>query len=210
VEVRYRPSRKLPPVPTLATIESAITDEGTMTGKNDEERVLLALRNKAMIELSYGSGLRRSEIARLAIEDLDFTAATARILGKGGKSRIVPLTAAACEAIRAYLSHRRASTGPLFVSVTKGTRLQSDSLWLIFKRTGGIRPHLYRHACATHLLKNGCDLRIIQELLGHTLLTSTQLYTHIEKHDLRRVINSAHPRGLGQATAVCPTGGNIR
>jgi site-specific recombinase XerD len=175
----------LPRVPSVHKIAEALS--GSSGGIRD-------LRNRAMIELAYGSGLRRAEIVRLNVTDIDCRGMTARVTGKGNKVRIVPVTQAACNAIREYLLERKASRGPLFVGHPAETRLVPCSLNLIFKQNGGIRPHLYRHACATHMLSNGCDIRILQELLGHEYLTTTQVYTHIDKHDLRRIVNGVHPR----------------
>lgn len=177
---------RLPRVPSVDKIDAALS--GSSGGS------IRDLRNRAMIELAYGSGLRRVEIVRLNVTDIDCRGMTGRVIGKGNKVRIVPLTQAACNAVREYLLERKASRGPLFVGHPQGTRLVPCSLNLIFKQNGGIRPHLYRHACATHMLGNGCDIRILQELLGHEYLTTTQVYTHIDKHDLRRIVNGVHPR----------------
>jgi len=173
-------------VPSTHEIAAALS--GTNGGS------ICDLRNRAMLELAYGSALRRAEITRLNITDVDRHGMTARITGKGNKVRIVPLTHAACEAMRAYLLERKAAFGPLFTAHPQGTRLTPPTLNGIFNKTGGIRPHLYRHACATHMLGNGCDIRTIQELLGHKYLTTTQKYIHINKYDLRRVVNGIHPR----------------
>jgi integrase/recombinase XerC len=181
-------AKGLPVVPSVTEIAGALSQAPTEGGS------LHDLRNRAMLELAYGSGLRRSEIVRLNITDIDLVGMTGRVTGKGDKVRIVPLSHAACEAMREYLLERKAARGPLFIAHPKGTRLTPFSLNAIFKKTGGIRPHLYRHACATHMLKNGCDIRIIQELLGHEYLTTTQVYTHITTHDLGSIVNRIHPR----------------
>lgn len=176
----------LPRVPSVSKITDTLSCAPNGTIRD--------LRNRAMIELAYGSGLRRAEIVRLNIADIDCRGMTARVSGKGNKVRIVPVTHASCSAVRDYLLERKAACGPLFVAHPQGTRLTPCSLNLIFKKNGGIRPHLYRHACATHMLGNGCDIRILQELLGHEYLTTTQVYTHIDRHDLRRIVNGVHPR----------------
>jgi integrase/recombinase XerC len=186
LHVRREKANGLPVVPSVTQVTAALSG----AFKNS----LWDVRNRAMLELAYGSGLRRSEIVRLNVTDIDLTAMTGRVTGKGGKVRIVPLTHAACEAMREYLRKRKAACGPLFVAHPSGTRLTPFTLNAIFKKTGGIRPHLYRHACATHMLKNGCDIRIIQELLGHQYLTTTQVYTHITTHDLSGIVNRIHPR----------------
>jgi integrase/recombinase XerC len=184
-------SAELPRVPSVHKVAAALS--GSSGGSVRD------LRNMAMIELAYGSGLRRAEIVRLNITDIDCRGMTARVTGKGNKVRIIPVTQAACNAIREYLLERKASRGPLFVGHPAETRLVPCSLNLIFKQNGGIRPHLYRHACATHMLSNGCDIRILQELLGHEYLTTTQVYTHIDKHDLRRIVNGVHPRSRARS-----------
>lgn len=145
-----------------------------------------------MAELAYGSGLRRGELERLNIEDIDLENGTAQVRGKGGKMRIVPLTAITIEFIRRVIADRKAYRGPLLVSFT-GRRLGGGAIGWIFAEKIGIRPHLLRHACATHMLRNGCNLRVIQDLLGHARLTTTMLYTHINKRDLQKVVNGFHP-----------------
>ena len=177
--------RKLPNVPSQPVIEEIISKLSNL----DTE---LSLRNLLIVELAYGSGLRRSEMITIAIEDINFEQKTVCITGKGGNDRIVPLTEKALEAIRGYLSIRQAYRGALLVSA-RGKRLAQNSVYYILREKAGIRPHLLRHACASHMLKNGCSIRIIQQLLGHKKLSSTQIYTRINKQDLREVINMKHP-----------------
>lgn len=153
----------------------------------------LDIRDRLMAELAYGSGLRRAELARLDIEDIDLETNTAQVMGKGSKPRVVPLTERTAQTIREYLRRRHASRGPLLVSFL-GRRLGVTGVYEIMRHRVGMRPHLMRHACATHLLKNGCGIRVIQELLGHERLASTYIYTAIEKNALRSVINRSHPR----------------
>jgi len=153
----------------------------------------LPLRNKLMAELAYGSGLRRTELSRLNIEDLDLENGTAQVLGKGDKTRIVPLTDKAKDAVRSYLAQRRAGRGPLFVSYA-GKRLRPGSIWWAFTEKIGLRTHALRHACATHMLARGCNMRVIQDLLGHERLSTTYIYTAVEKGKLREVIGNTHPR----------------
>jgi len=177
--------RKLPRVPSQPVIEGII---GNLAGSD----TILRIRDRLMIELAYGSGLRRSEMVKLDIEDINIERKTAYIIGKGGNERIVPLTAKALEALREYLSIRQAYRGALLVSFL-GKRLSSGSVYYIFRDKAGIRPHLLRHACASHMLKNGCSIRVIQQLLGHKKLSATQIYTQVNKEDLREVINRKHP-----------------
>jgi site-specific recombinase XerD len=177
--------RKLPRVPSQPVIEGII---GNLAGSD----TILRIRDRLMIELAYGSGLRRSEMVKLDIEDINIERKTAYIIGKGGNERIVPLTAKALEALREYLSIRQAYRGALLVSFL-GKRLSSGSVYSILRDKAGIRPHLLRHACASHMLKNGCSIRVIQQLLGHKKLSATQIYTQVNKEDLREVINRKHP-----------------
>jgi integrase/recombinase XerD len=182
--------RTLPHVPGESAIKKCIEDVHCVTESAGE---FTDLRDCALIELAYGSGLRRGELAALDIEDIDVEALQARARGKGGKERIVPLTASSVEAIKCYLAHRKASRGPLFISV-RGKRLNVGSITWLLRTKHGIRPHLLRHACATHLIKHGCDIRYIQELLGHKDLTTTQVYTHITSADLEKAVRRLHPR----------------
>jgi integrase/recombinase XerD len=168
-----------------------------------------ALRDRAMLELLYASGLRVSELTRARLEDLDLDNGAIRVTGKGNKTRIVPVGGAAREAIRSYLdlpTGRRASVRPvtsseLFLS-ERGRGLTPGRVWMIVKeiakRAGldeNVYPHLLRHSFATHLLNHGADLRIIQEMLGHADIATTQIYTHVEQNRLRDLHRRFHPRG---------------
>jgi integrase/recombinase XerC len=146
-----------------------------------------------MAELIYGSGLRRSELVGVDIEDINFTEGTVQVTGKGNKVRNVPLTEKSLSLIREYLSERQAYRGPLFKS-QHNRRISKQTVYEVLKLRAGMRPHQLRHACATHMLTNGCSIRVIQELLGHKDLRSTQVYTHLDKEQLRKVINKNHPR----------------
>jgi integrase/recombinase XerC len=188
--IRFKNYKKhtLPEVPSVATMKNILS----MAGKDDEK----SLRNRLMAELAYGSGLRRGELEALNIEDLDFEEKRAYITGKGGRTRIVPLTEESLKVAKTSISHRNVSRGPLFVSA-RGRRMQWVSIGKVFKSKFGINPHRLRHACATHMLLNGCGTRIIQELLGHKYLTSTQVYTHIIPVDVAEVVGKCHPRAVG-------------
>jgi site-specific recombinase XerD len=186
-QIVFKPEKRnrLPKVPSQLCIERIIRN---LTGENTD----LALRNRLMVELAYGSGLRRAELVKLDIDDIDLEGKTAYIKGKGGKHRIVPLTEKAVESIREYLRVRQAYKGPLLAS-QYNRRLSYGSVNWILKEKAGIRPHVLRHAFAGHMLKNGCGIRVIQELLGHSDLRSTQIYTQISKENLREVVNEKHP-----------------
>jgi integrase/recombinase XerC len=161
-----------------------------------------ALRDRAILEMLYSCGLRVSELTGLAIGDLDLSGGMVRVLGKGGKERIVPVGSRAIEAIRGYLQGRSelAGSGPLFLN-TRGQRINRRSVARIvdahvlriaaFKR---ISPHILRHTFATHMLEGGADLRAIQELLGHASLSTTQKYTHVSIDRLMEVYDKAHPK----------------
>lgn len=160
------------------------------------------LRDRAILELLYSSGLRVSELTGLSINDLDLAGGVVRVMGKGGKERIVPVGSRALQAITCYLAERelKAGNGPLFLN-TRGDRINRRSVARIvdahvlriaaFKR---ISPHVLRHTFATHMLEGGADLRAIQELLGHASLSTTQKYTHVGIDRLMEVYDKAHPK----------------
>ena len=164
------------------------------------------LRDRAMLELLYASGLRISELANARLENLNLEERILRVTGKGNKTRLVPVGRRACDALAAYLSTERPklvkprSGSEIFLSA-RGTKLTTTRLWQIVKeharRSGldaNIYPHLLRHSFATHLLGNGADLRIIQEMLGHSDISTTQVYTHVDQHRLKAVHRKFHPR----------------
>jgi len=163
----------------------------------------LGRRDRAILELFYASGLRLSELAGLDIDDVNLGSRMARVLGKGGKQRLVPFNNSTASAIRTYLKlrpHDPSSSDALFVN-HRGTRLSTRSIDRIVRRyvmeSGtrlGISPHALRHTFATHLLQRGADLRAIQELLGHARLGTTERYTHVNAAQLIDVYKRAHPR----------------
>lgn len=164
------------------------------------------LRDRAIVELLYASGLRISELANARLENFDSQERILRVTGKGNKTRLVPVGAKACQALAAYLSGERPkqvkprSGSEIFLS-SRGAKLTTARLWQIVKeraRQSGLEaniyPHLLRHSFATHLLGNGADLRIIQELLGHSDISTTQVYTHVDQQRLKAVHRKFHPR----------------
>ncbi len=173
----------------------------------------LGRRDRAILELFYASGLRLAELAGLDLEDVNLSGRMVRVLGKGGRQRLVPFNASTAAAIRAYLNDRERLTrgaaaarsrtrarNPLFVNY-RGTRLTVRSIDRLVRRyvaasgnRSGISPHALRHSFATHLLQRGADLRAIQELLGHARLSTTQRYTHVNAAQLIEVYRKAHPR----------------
>ncbi len=164
------------------------------------------LRDRAVIELLYASGLRISELANARLENLNLEERILRVTGKGNKTRLVPIGRKACEAMASYLSTERPalvrpkSGSEIFLSA-RGTKLTTARLWQIVKERArhsgleaNIYPHLLRHSFATHLLGNGADLRIIQEMLGHADISTTQVYTHVDQQRLKAVHRKFHPR----------------
>ncbi len=174
------------------------------------ERGASLLRDRALLEVLYGSGLRVSELVGLDLASVDLAGGTARVRGKGDKERIVPLGRAARAALRAYLAargalrharHGRQDAQALFLG-RHGERLGVRQVQLLVKRygalatgTAALHPHALRHSCATHLLDAGADLRSIQELLGHASLSTTQRYTHVSMDQLQAIYTKAHPLG---------------
>ncbi len=191
IQLRSWEKRQPPKVPGRATIETFCNSL-----KKTSPRTFL--RNRLMLELAYGSGLRRSELAALCCEDMDYTNKTAQVTGKGNKTRVVPLTKVAIDLLQEYLAYRKCTRGPVLVSKITGKRLVPSGVSCIFTHNIGIRPHLLRHACATHMLQNGCNVRVLQELLGHKSIAVTQLYTAVNRQDLAKVIAGKHPRGKGE------------
>jgi integrase/recombinase XerD len=181
---------------------------------DDVERLLAApkptdpkgLRDRAVLETMYGAGLRVSELVGLDVDDVDLEDGSVRVLGKGGKERDVPLGRYAREAIEAYLSRARPAAATartrsaLFLNV-RGGRLSRQACWNAIRehaRVAGIdkrvTPHSLRHSFATHLLDGGADVRVVQELLGHASIATTQVYTLVTREHLREVYFTAHPR----------------
>jgi integrase/recombinase XerD len=165
------------------------------------------LRDRAMLELFYASGLRISELAGSRLENLNLQERLIRVIGKGSKTRLVPIGRIACDAIHQYLTLERIrlvgrKTGNEVFLSRHGKKLTTQRIWQILKEIAAIAgfeinvyPHLLRHSFATHLMANGADLRIIQELLGHADIATTQIYTHVEQSRLKAIHKQFHPRG---------------
>ncbi len=184
-------------LPTLVSAEVA----GDVIAIADGQK--FAVLEKVIVELLYGCGLRVSELVTLNTDSFELDEATLRVLGKGSKERMVPLGAKALQALRAYLVQRstmRGSESVALLLTARGARLNVRAVQRIVKRLGALgagradlHPHALRHACATHMLEGGADLRAIQELLGHASLSTTQRYTHLSMEQLTRVYDAAHP-----------------
>jgi integrase/recombinase XerD len=200
-------ARLLPHAMSVQDVERVLAAAGTGDGP-------VPLRDAALLELLYATGARISEIVGLDVDDLDLGADTgsAKLLGKGSKERVVPVGSFAREAVDAYLVRGRPAlstagvgTPAVFLN-TRGRRLSRQSAWAVLRqaaRRAGIAgadqvsPHVLRHSFATHLLAGGADIRVVQELLGHASVTTTQIYTHVTPDSLREVYATAHPRALG-------------
>ncbi len=239
--------RKLPRAIGVPEVERLIAAAGTRAGgtgaggtgpaatraagAGDDGDALRSLRDRALLELLYGTGARISEAVGLDVDDLGFLdaagdgaapggagagaqapPATVRLAGKGGRDRVVPVGRYAREALEAYLvrarpslaaAARRASASPAVFLNARGGRLTRQGAWGVLKAAadraglGGVSPHTLRHSYATHLLDGGADVRVVQELLGHASVTTTQIYTMVTVDKLREVYSAAHPRALG-------------
>jgi integrase/recombinase XerD len=188
--------------------------------EQDVERLLdavtgddpLAQRDRALLELLYGTGIRISEAVGLDLADLDLEDGTLRVLGKGSKERVVPVGRGARTAMETYLRdgrlalrsarpRRSVHDGDPVVLNSRGGRISRQSCWTIVRRAGAragldadLSPHVLRHSCATHMLDHGADLRVVQELLGHASISTTQVYTKVSPERLRDAYEAAHPR----------------
>lgn len=164
-------------------------------------------RNKAMLELLYATGMRVSELINLKTYDVNLTMGFVKCFGKGGKERIIPLVDVAIEALEEYINHHRNFfqkknvNDYLFLS-NRGTKMTRQAFWKILKKIARLKgitktfsPHTLRHSFATHMLENGADLRSVQELLGHSDISTTQIYTHISKRGINEAYHKYHPRG---------------
>ena len=180
-----RRQRRLPDAPKAAEVDAVLEQ------LNGDEP--LARRNRALLELVYSAGLRSQEAVDLDLADVDFEQEAVHVRGKGGKERVVPLGEEAAYRLRLYLEDgrpqlARGAEDALFLSA-RGRRLDTSTLRRLLPH-----PHRLRHAFATHLLEGGADLRVIQELLGHSSLSTTQAYSHVDGRRLRKVYDRAHPR----------------
>jgi integrase/recombinase XerD len=189
----------------LSLLSSVVGDDGR------------ARRDRAILELLYATGMRISELCGLKLSDVDLDRGLALVFGKGSKERIVPFGLPARRSVQAWLEPdgrqalaparwaRRLDEEAMFIS-SRGRRMSRQSAWLVVHHAaervgleGRVTPHVLRHSCATHLLEHGADIRVVQELLGHAAITTTQVYTKVSGDLLRRVYDEAHPRARRQA-----------
>jgi len=195
-----RPERRLPHTLSEAQVGGLI--------ESIDVHVPLGLRDRAIIELFYGSGLRLTELVQAAVHWVDPEARSIRVTGKGGKTRVVPFGTSARDALQVYLARERprlvnAKSGEEVFLSNRGRRLTSARIWQMLRERAVvagldpdlIHPHLLRHSFATHLLAHGADLRVIQEMLGHADIATTQIYTHVDSSRLKEVHRLFHPRG---------------
>lgn len=197
------PGRRLPKSLTIDEVLALLEGAG---GESPSDGPL-TLRNRALLELLYSTGARISEAVGLDVDDIDTQARSVLLRGKGGKQRLVPIGRPAVQALDAYLvrgrselARRGRGTAAIFLNA-RGGRLSRQSAWQVLQDaaaragiTSGVSPHMLRHSFATHLLEGGADVRVVQELLGHASVTTTQIYTLVTVHALREVWAGAHPR----------------
>ena len=198
------PAKRLPKALSLAHVEAILEAAGAAG-------TALAQRDRALLEVLYGTGARISEAVGLDVDDIDLDEGTVLLRGKGSKERIVPVGSYARDAVASYVTGARTDLvaagsgnagGALFLNA-RGGRLSRQSAWTVIVRaaeragvTAEVSPHTLRHSFATHLLEGGADVRVVQELLGHASVTTTQIYTLVTVDSLREVYAAAHPRAL--------------
>lgn len=192
-------ARGLPVVLSLAQIDELLAIPLHLP-LDKKTPMWLPLRDAAILEMFYSCGLRIAELLALDVKDIDFIGETVRVFGKGGKERIVPVGSPAINAIQRYRQAAAVTSGPLFLS-KRLSRITQQAVDQLLKKhlkhssiPFGISPHKLRHSFATHLLDAGADLRSVQSLLGHSSLSTTQIYTHVTKERLKTAYDSAHPR----------------
>lgn len=200
-----RRARKLPGVISPRQMR-ALVDAPRPNPDYTQQQAALTLRDRAVLDIMYASGLRASEVGAITLSDLDLNARLVRVHGKGNRRRIVPIAPATCHSVQQYLDHARPALaasnldhGRVFLS-RSGRPLNRAAVWTIVRKwstRAGLKdahPHKLRHSFATHLLAGGADLRIVQELLGHADIATTEIYTHVDRTRLAEVHRTCHPR----------------
>lgn len=203
------PVEKVPPpkIPKNLPIVLSVNEVDSILSKPDTEDKL-GLRDKAILETFYACGLRESELINMKTNDLLFDEEIIRVFGKGSKERLIPIGSSAIQWIKVYLTKSRPllekkmkSAGYLFLN-GRGTKLSRMGVWKIVARyvkeadiNKEVHPHTFRHSFATHLIEGGADLRAVQEMLGHADISTTQIYTHIDREYIKQVHRDFHPRG---------------
>ena len=196
-----KPHRALPEVLDVADAETILESVAQRFG---EEPTAVNARNLAIVEVLYSSGIRISELVGLDLKSLDYARSTLRVIGKGDKERVVPLGEPALDALKQYIHKFRnemvnEQSGEAIFLGSRGKRIDARTARdVIYEATSAVGihmgPHGLRHSAATHLLEGGADLRIVQEILGHSSLQTTQIYTHVSPERLQRAYKDAHPR----------------
>ncbi len=205
--IKANPAKKLDTVKRKQSLPQVLSEKEVDKLLEAPKGDILGLRDKAMLELLYATGMRVSEMLDLDIGDIELDGGFVRCRGKGEKERIVPLGDIAKEALLEYLNYSRPKLNKkrndAYFLNNRGDRLSRQGFWKIMKAytkevgiTKEISPHTLRHSFATHLLKNGADLRTVQELLGHADIATTQIYTHLSQGRIRQVYRETHPRGV--------------
>ncbi|MDP4200747.1 MAG: site-specific tyrosine recombinase XerD [Bacteroidota bacterium] len=193
--------RKLPEVLTIPEMESLLDQPDLTTPKG--------VRDKALLEFLYAAGARVSEATQLRLTQLSLKDGLVKLFGKGSKERVVPVGREACKALDVYLTKTRPlftrkgkKTDAIFLNQERGTALSRMSVWNMIQEYAlqagidkRISPHTFRHSFATHLLEGGADLRVVQEMLGHADISTTEIYTHVDRSYLQEVHRTFHPRG---------------
>lgn len=202
-----RPPRQPVPLPKALTEEETEQLLNSFVGFDPRSR-----RDRAILELLYATGMRISELSELRLSDLDLDRQVALVFGKGAKERLVPFGRLAHDALAEWLGpegrpalrperfQRRTDAEAVFIS-TRGKKMSRQAVWVVVRRAAEraglapkVSPHVLRHSCATHLLEHGADIRVVQEILGHAAITTTQVYTKVTNDLLRREYEAAHPR----------------
>jgi integrase/recombinase XerD len=206
---RLRPpkaARRLPKALTIDQVERLLDAAGPTTAAGGGAEELIGLRDRALLELLYATGARVSEVVQLDVDDLA-QGEVVRVRGKGSKERIIPVGSYARSALEGYLTRsrpelsRRGRATPRLFLGARGAPLSRQSAWLVIQHaaeraqlSAHVSPHTLRHSFATHLLQGGADVRVVQELLGHASVATTQIYTHVSVDALRDVYTTSHPR----------------
>jgi integrase/recombinase XerD len=189
-----KPTPRFPRTLSESDVEALLAAPGTATP--------LGLRDRAMLETLYATGLRVSELVALKVFEVNLDAGVVRVLGKGSKERLVPLGEEAVDWISQYLKARRKSDADALFLTDRGAGMTRQAFWHLIRRYGAraipgkrLSPHVLRHAFATHLINHGADLRVVQLLLGHADISTTQIYTHVARERLKALHAKHHPRG---------------
>jgi integrase/recombinase XerD len=200
--IQQDPTLKLEPpkrAPRFPKVLSEPDVEALLAAPDTED--LWGLRDRAMLETLYATGLRVSELVTLKVVQANLSAGVVRVMGKGSKERLVPLGEEAVDWVSKYLKTRKSSSDALFVT-SRGGPMTRQAFWHLIRRYGTraipgkkLSPHVLRHAFATHLINHGADLRVVQLLLGHADISTTQIYTHVARERLKQLHAKHHPRG---------------